>query len=120
MAAQSIDTDVFHDRYAPYGTNGYSYGTGEDVTDWHVARAVQFMTPGSSVCVGVGVAEMTDGRVYLYCIRRPNHAENGRRKFASLQHLGTFESWARLSWGNERQFVDPASIPHYQAQIDAL
>lgn len=121
MSDEFVNGETFWDDYAPYGTHGYSFGRGEEVTDWRVRRQVQFLTPRSTVCIGLGVAELADGRVYRYSIRRENHAlANGRRRVAHRQFHGTFEALVRQMWENEREYIDPDHTAWYQAQVDAL
>ena len=125
---ESMTRGVWWDTSAPYGPNGYEYGRGEDVTGHVVAREITFdMQPGDPGCVARGVAEMTDGRVYRFTVRKPGHDtvkdHNGRPRprLASLSRQ-SFHETARglLQWEADGHRIPPDDVARYSEMINAL
>lgn len=125
---ESMTRGVWWDTAAPYGPNGYQYGRGEDVSGHTVAREITFdMMPGDPGCVARGVAEMTDGRVYRFTVRKSSHDtvtdHDGRvrLRLASLSRE-PFHETARglLEWEAAGHRVTSADVERYGNMISAL
>jgi hypothetical protein len=125
---ESMTRGVWWDTAAPYGPNGYEYGRGEDVTGHTVAREITFdMMPGDPNCIARGVAEMTDGRVYMFTVRKPGHAterdHNGRPRprLASLSRQ-PFHETARglVDWEAAGGRITPDAAAAYRDMISTL
>jgi hypothetical protein len=112
------------DVAAPYGTNGYQFGRGEVVTGGTVLREVTFdMQPGDPNCVARGVAEMTDGRVYMFTVRKPGHGPeyDGRERprLATLSRQGFAETaHGLLNWEEDGGRVSEGDAMLYRQEID--
>lgn len=125
---ESMTRGEWWDESAPYGPNGYTYGRGERIAGAQVAREVTFdMQPGDPNCVARGVAEMTDGRVYMFTVVREEFARNcpadgrKRRRFASLSRQPFREAASELmAWEIAGHRIRPADAPEYMRKINSL
>lgn len=125
---ESMTRGVWWDGSAPYGPNGYEYGRGEDVTGHTVAREITFdMMPGDPNCIARGVAEMTDGRVYTFTVRKSGHVTDRdhsgrpRPRLASLTRM-PFHEAARglLKWEADGHRIAPGDVARYGDMISEL
>lgn len=125
---ETMTRGMWWDTAAPYGPNGYQYGRGEDVTGHAVTREITFdMMPGDPGCVARGVAEMADGRVYTFTVRKPGHVTEvdhdgrPRPRLASLSRM-PFHETARtlLDWEFAGHRVSAGAVADYREQISAL
>jgi hypothetical protein len=125
---ETMTRGMWWDTSAPYGPNGYQYGRGEDVTGHTVMREITFdMMPGDPDCVARGVAEMTDGRVYTFTVRKSDHVTTRdndgrlRPRLASLSRL-PFHETARtlLEWEFAGHRVSADAVAEYRELIDTL
>lgn len=125
---ESMTRGVWWDTAAPYGPNGYEYGRGEDVTGHTVAREITFdMMPGDPNCIARGVAEMTDGRVYTFTVRKPGHATERdhdgrpRPRLASLTRMPFHEAARGLvDWEAAGGRIAPDAAAAYREKISTL
>lgn len=129
---ESMTRGEWWDDSAPYGANGYEWHKGERITDAVVVREVAFtMMPGDPNCAARGVAEMTDGRVYMFTVLRPEWARErreagertGRRhtRFASLSRQSfTDTAHDLLTWEEAGHRIAPGDAARYRQEIDAL
>lgn len=125
---ESMTRGTWWDSSAPYGANGYSFGRGEDVSGHTVAREITFdMMPGDPNCIARGVAEMTDGRVYTFTVRKSGHAtvrdhnDRPRPRLASLTRM-PFHEAARglLQWERDGHRISPEDVERYGYMISQL
>lgn len=125
---ETMARGTWWDTAAPYGPNGYQYGRGEDVTGHVVLREITFdMMPGDPNCTARGVAEMTDGRVYRFTVRKPDHVTDRdhdgrpRPRLASLSRQ-PFHDTARGLLESEvlGKRVTPERAAQYRDMIDKL
>lgn len=129
---ESMTRGEWWDDSAPYGTNGFQYRKGERITGMVIAREIAFaMMPGDPNCAARGVAETTDGRVYMFTVLRPEFArerrEAGERtgrkhtRFASLSRQ-SFADTAHglLTWEEAGHRIAPDDVARYRREIDAL
>ncbi len=125
---ETMTRGTWWDTSAPYGPNGYRYGRGEDVTGHTVMREVTFdMMPGDPNCVARGVAEMTDGRVYTFTVRKPGHATEHdhdgrpRPRLASLSRMPFHETaHTLLDWEFAGHRVSADAVADYRDEIGTL
>lgn len=123
---ESMTRGEWWDSSAPYGVNLYEFGRGEPVIGHTVAREVTFdMMPGDPNCVARGVAEMTDGRVYMFTVLKPDHARevDGRKRvrFASLSRRSFAETaHGLLNWEEDGGRVSEGDAMRYRHKIDTL
>lgn len=113
---------LWWDSDAPYGIHKYTFGRGKWVPAWEVSRNVIFYMTRWDVLMARGVAEMRDGRVYRYAIRRPGRwEENTPLRLASLCY-GDFVTEARGMFERESYAgtLDPDSAQDARAQVQAL
>lgn len=123
---ESMTRGEWWDSSAPYGVNLYEFGRGEPVTGHTVAREVTFnMMPGDPNCTARGVAEMTDGRVYMFTVLKPDHAReiDGRERvrFASLSRQ-PFHETARglVDWEATGGRITLDAAAAYREKISTL
>lgn len=125
---ESMTRGDWWDTAAPYGMNGYGYESGErvDMTGVRVAREITFaMMPGDPNCVARGVAELTDGRVYSFTVRKPGHAPtyDGRERprLASLsgQSFGDLSN-GLLNWEENGGRITETDAMRYRQEIHDL
>jgi len=114
--------DGFWDERAPHGANGYAYCRGEYVTGWIPARSASVrMREGVDVVSRIGVAELSDGRVYHYAIRIPELWEGKPLRVATLLRA-PFGVAARMMLDFETCVgrADSASLAELRKEVDAL
>ena len=113
----------FWDGNAPYGENGYAFGRGEYVGDWHPVREISSrMRDGADVLTSVGVVELADGRVYRSAHRiTDGYWGNAPVKVASLLRQ-PFADAARLMVDMETGIgrADVDSLADAAAKVAAL
>ena len=129
---ESMTRGEWWDDSAPYGANGYEHHKGERITGAVVAREVAFaMQPGDPNCTARGVAEMRDGRVYMFTVLRPEFArerrEHGERtgrmqtRFASLSRQSFADTaHSLLNWEEDGHRVSEGDAMLYRQEIDTL
>jgi hypothetical protein len=116
-------SDGFWDGNAPYGRNGYAFGSGEFVADWRPVQEIGIrMRDGADVLSSLGVVELADGRVYRFAHRIAGAHWGGQPlKSASLLRQ-SFADAARLMVEMETGIgrADPVSLADAAAKVDAL